>query len=122
MDSTRFMREAQKFHKRYDAIILDPPRAGTSESFIESACALRPGKILYISCDPKTQARDLIAFKRQGYLTDKIELVDMFPKTEHIESLCVLTYRPRKKPAYRKDVRQKDFQKGKGRPVSKRRR
>lgn len=97
MDSTRFMFEALKHHQNYNAIILDPPRAGTTPSFIQNACALHPDKILYISCDPKTQARDLNIFRRYGYVTQNIELVDMFPQTAHIESLCVLTYSPKTK-------------------------
>lgn len=97
MDSTKFMQDARKHHAHYNAIILDPPRAGTTPLFIESACALRPDKILYISCDPTTQVRDLKMFRMQGYTTEKIELVDMFPNTEHIESLCVLTYNPKTK-------------------------
>lgn len=91
MDSTKFMFEAKRVHQRYDIIILDPPRAGTTASFIANACALQPKKILYISCDPKTQARDLNQFRQGGYVTKTIELVDMFPNTEKIESLCVLT-------------------------------
>jgi 23S rRNA (uracil1939-C5)-methyltransferase len=96
MDSTRFMSEARKVHQHYDAIILDPPRSGTTENFIQNACALKPEKILYISCDPRTQARDLNLFRKAGYVTRKIELVDMFPQTEHIESLCVLEPRKEK--------------------------
>lgn len=91
MDSTYFMKEARKFDTHFDCIILDPPRAGTTEEFIEAACSLRPKKILYISCDPNTQARDLIRFKRGGYYTNEIHLVDMFPHTEHVESICLLT-------------------------------
>lgn len=93
MDSTMFMREARKFHQKYEAIILDPPRAGTTKAFIESACFLQPNRILYISCDPKTQARDLIVFKRFGYYTDEIHPVDIFPYTEHIETVALLTKR-----------------------------
>lgn len=93
MDSTQFMKEARKFHQSYQAIILDPPRAGTTKMFIESACSLQPNRILYISCDPKTQARDLIFFKRFGYYTDEIRPVDMFPYTDHIETVALLTKR-----------------------------
>lgn len=100
MDSTQFMMEARKFHTSFDAIVLDPPRAGTTEAFIEAACGLKPKKILYISCDPRTQARDLIKFKRFGYYTDTIYPVDMFPNTEHIETVCLLTYRGIKKGKY----------------------
>lgn len=91
MDSTRFMQEACRVHKHYNAIILDPPRAGTTREFIESACKLQPDKILYISCDPRTQVRDLRQFARFGYVGKTMELVDMFPNTSHIESLVLLT-------------------------------
>lgn len=98
MDSTRFMQEAARNHKPYNAIILDPPRAGTSMEFIKSACSLKPEKILYISCDPKTQARDLRRFAQNGYRGQVMELVDMFPYTKHVESLVLLTpYKPKNK-------------------------
>ena len=113
MDSTRFMQECRRFHQYYDAIVLDPPRAGTTRQFIESACSLNPKKILYISCDPKTQARDLIVFKRFGYYTDTIELVDMFPNTSHVESVCVLTKRKMRSNVSHKKAVEKTFQKSK---------
>lgn len=91
MDSTEFMRQARKYHNHYDAIILDPPRAGTTKDFIECATALNPRKILYISCDPRTQVRDLNQFRKQGYVTNKLELVDLFPYTDHIETVAVLS-------------------------------
>ncbi|WP_276885193.1 23S rRNA (uracil(1939)-C(5))-methyltransferase RlmD [Allobaculum stercoricanis] len=98
MDSTRFMQEAARNHKPYNAIILDPPRTGTSMEFIKSACSLKPEKILYISCDPKTQARDLRQFAQNGYRGQVMELVDMFPYTKHVESLVLLTpYKPKNK-------------------------
>ena len=98
MDSTLFMQEAARNHKPYNAIILDPPRAGTSMEFIKSACSLKPEKILYISCDPKTQARDLRQFAQNGYRGQVMELVDMFPYTKHVESLVLLTpYKPKNK-------------------------
>lgn len=90
MDSTAFMQDAARNHVHYDAVILDPPRAGTTRQFIEAACRLQPEKILYISCDPRTQVRDLGQFKRFGYVGKTMELVDMFPNTNHIETLIVL--------------------------------
>lgn len=90
MDSTRFMEEAKQVRMQYDAIVLDPPRAGTTRTFIQSACGLKPKKILYISCDPRTQVRDLKIFKEFGYVGKKMELVDMFPNTDQIESLVLL--------------------------------
>jgi len=87
------MRQARKYHNHYDAIILDPPRAGTTKDFIECATALNPRKILYISCDPRTQVRDLNQFRKQGYVTNKLELVDLFPYTDHIETVVLLSHK-----------------------------
>ena len=91
MDSTEFLMEAKRYNHHFDVIVLDPPRAGTTKPFIEAATALNPRKICYISCDPKTLMRDLKGFKKCGYTTNKIELVDMFPKTEHIETVVLLS-------------------------------
>ena len=95
MDSTEYMAEAIRQKNRYDIIILDPPRAGTTHTFIDNACRMNPKKIVYISCDPKTLTRDLNGFKLNGYYTDRIELVDMFPNTDKIEAVCVLTQKKR---------------------------
>lgn len=91
MDSTRFMEDAARNHAHFDLLVLDPPRAGTTREFIQAAASLAPDKILYISCDPRTQVRDLIQFKRLGYLSNTMQLVDMFPNTKHIETLVLLT-------------------------------
>ena len=96
MDATAFMMEAKRYHHPYDVIILDPPRAGTTQQFIYASTSLAPQKILYISCDPRTLVRDLKQFRRAGYVTDRLDLVDMFPRTEHIESICLLTRSKRK--------------------------
>lgn len=93
MDSTRFMEEAKKHHTHFDVIVLDPPRAGTTPTFIENACALHPKKILYISCDPRSLVRDLHLFFRQGYKAKTMDLVDMFPNTTNVESVVLLTRR-----------------------------
>lgn len=99
MDSTKFMVEAKKQRANYDVIILDPPRAGTTQEFIEASTSLNPKKIVYISCDPRTMMRDLNLFRKCEYVTDEIQLVDMFPNTEHVEAVCVLR---RKKANYSK--------------------
>lgn len=111
MDSTVFMKDARRGNMHYDAIILDPPRAGTTHIFIENACALNPEKILYISCDPRTQIRDLKLFRRHGYVGKKIELVDMFPNTDALESLILLTPMKNKPGSFNKKGSSKDFQK-----------
>ena len=90
MDATAFMMEAKRYHHPYDVIVLDPPRAGTTQQFIYASTSLAPKKILYISCDPRTLVRDLKQFRRAGYVTDRLDLVDMFPRTEHVESVVLL--------------------------------
>lgn len=111
MDSTRFMQDASRNHKFYNAIILDPPRAGTSMEFIKSACSLKPDKILYISCDPKTQARDLRQFAQNGYRGKVMNLVDMFPYTKHVESIVLLTPAKGKPKTFEKKSPSKSVQK-----------
>ncbi|MCF0141319.1 MAG: 23S rRNA (uracil(1939)-C(5))-methyltransferase RlmD, partial [Mogibacterium sp.] len=104
MDSTKFMQETKNSNFHFDAIVLDPPRAGTTKEFIEAACSLEPEKILYISCDARTMMRDLNDFRKNDYVTDEIDLVDMFPNTEHIECVALLTKR-KKKPEYKKNYK-----------------
>lgn len=113
MDSTQYMKEAQKVHYHYDAIVLDPPRAGTTGAFISAACSLTPKKICYISCDPKTQIRDLMEFKKHGYTTKTMTLVDMFPHTDHVESICLLTPSKNAPKKFEKKSPSKGFQKPK---------
>ncbi|WP_333881461.1 hypothetical protein [Holdemanella porci] len=72
-------------------MILDPPRAGTTKNFIECTTALNPRKILYISCDPRMQVRNLNQFRKQGYVTNKLELVDLFPYTDHVETVVLMS-------------------------------
>lgn len=74
-----------------DVIFVDPPRKGLTPEFIDAAVKTRPKKIVYISCNPATQVRDLEMFKEYGYDFDEISPVDMFPQTPHVESVTVLT-------------------------------
>ncbi len=88
-DAGRFMvKEAQKGAK-YDVVIMDPPRAGASLEFLKCLVTLAPKKVVYISCNPETQARDLAHLVKNGYRVKKIQPVDMFPHTEHVE--CVVS-------------------------------
>ncbi len=73
-----------------DVIILDPPRKGCDESLINTVCSMEPEKIVYISCDPATLARDLKIFKELGFTTDFVQPVDMFPRTAHVECAALL--------------------------------
>lgn len=74
-----------------DVLLMDPPRAGASESFLRATCALSPRRIVYISCNPKTQQRDTFFLVKHGYRIKSIQPVDMFPHTSHIETVAVLT-------------------------------
>ena len=74
-----------------DVIFVDPPRKGLTPEFIDAAVETSPKKIVYISCNPATQVRDLQLFKEKGYKFDEVAPVDMFPQTPHVESVVVLT-------------------------------
>ncbi len=78
----------KNIHEKIDLIITDPPRTGMDKQTINVIKELSPKKIIYISCDPITLARDLKLLN--NYKLDKITLLDMFPNTHHIESFCVL--------------------------------
>lgn len=73
-----------------DVIFVDPPRKGLTPEFIDAAVKTQPKKIVYISCNPATQIRDLQLFMKQGYTFNEIDPVDMFPQTPHVEAVTVL--------------------------------
>ncbi len=73
-----------------DVIVLDPPRKGCDKQVLESIAQLAPQRIVYISCNPATQARDLKILEQLGYQTNKIQPVDMFPQTYGIECVCLI--------------------------------
>ncbi len=74
-----------------DIVILDPPRAGTTKELIEHIASLSPRKVVYISCNPQTLARDIVEFNKQGYFCDSVTPFDLFPMTGHVESVVCLT-------------------------------
>ena len=73
-----------------DVVIMDPPRAGSDEAFLSSVCRLAPKKLVYISCNPETQARDIRYLVSHGWKVEFLQPVDMFPHTNHIENIAVL--------------------------------
>lgn len=72
-------------------VFVDPPRKGLEASFIETTAAVKPERIVYISCNPATLARDLALFAEEGYVTKQVQPVDLFPQTTHVECVVLLT-------------------------------
>ena len=79
----------KKFN-RIDSVILDPPRKGCSNELIQSVTGMKPQRVVYISCNPATLARDLAIFDHLGFEATEIDLVDLFPQTYHIEAVANL--------------------------------
>ena len=90
-DATEFMVEAAKQKVDVDVIIMDPPRSGSTETFIKAAVSLKPQEIVYVSCDPHTQVRDLKLFRKLGYDFKDVYPYDMFPFTSHIETIVLMS-------------------------------
>ena len=76
---------------RPDVVILDPPRKGCDQSLTETVSAMAPARIVYISCDPATLARDIKLFARAGYKPMEVTPVDMFPRTAHVECVALMS-------------------------------
>ena len=76
---------------RPDVVIMDPPRSGSDERFLSCVLKAAPPKVIYVSCDPETLARDLKILTQGGYQVRHIQPVDMFPFTEHVESVVLMS-------------------------------
>ena len=74
-----------------DVIVVDPPRKGLDAAFIEAAVAVNPERIVYVSCNPATLARDLRILADNGYEATQAQPVDLFPQTLHVETVVALT-------------------------------
>lgn len=90
-DAGKFMTEMAQNGEKADVVLMDPPRAGSDEAFLSSVVTLSPKKVVYISCNPKTQARDLAYLTAHGYIVKRIQPVDMFPHTNHVETVVLLS-------------------------------
>ena len=90
-DATVWMTRASRDGQRFDTVILDPPRAGSTPEFINACTALAPARVVYVSCNPVTQVRDLALFRERGYRVERISPVDMFPHTKHVETVVSMS-------------------------------
>lgn len=89
-DAGKFMIEMAEQGAKVDVVLMDPPRAGSDEAFLGSVIKLGPSKVVYVSCNPETLARDLKYLTKHGYKAKKAVGVDMFAMTEELETVVVL--------------------------------
>lgn len=89
-DAGEFMEKMALKGEGADVVIMDPPRSGSTEKFMDAIGKLKPDRVVYISCNPETLARDLRYMKKKGYEAKVAVPVDMFPMTEHVETICLL--------------------------------
>ena len=90
-DAADYMTEAAEKKEKFNVVFTDPPRAGCSRKFLMALTKLLPEKIVYISCNPETLARDLYFLVHNGYKVKAIQPVDMFPHTKHVECVVLMT-------------------------------
>ena len=88
-DAGRAVRRLGREGRRFDTVVLDPPREGARE-VVKLLCSMKSDRIIYISCNPSTLTRDLVELVRGGFSVKSVRLFDMFPQTYHIESVTVL--------------------------------
>lgn len=90
-DATQWITEAAAAGQRADVIFMDPPREGSTPQFIESVARMAPKRVVYVSCNPETMARDLALLTEKGYRAEGFTPVDLFPQTAHCETVCLLS-------------------------------
>lgn len=89
-DAGDFLKDIAKEGEHLDVVFMDPPRSGSDEAFLNAVLTIAPKKIVYISCNPLTLARDLKVLVAGGYKVEEIQPVDMFPGTWHVETVVKL--------------------------------
>ena len=97
-DAGECMSRMAQAGEKLDVAFMDPPRAGSDERFLQSLLTLHPARVVYISCNPDTLRRDLDMLVRGGYRLAEATPVDMFPCTEHVETVCLLRYQAARQP------------------------
>ncbi|MBQ5754440.1 MAG: 23S rRNA (uracil(1939)-C(5))-methyltransferase RlmD [Oscillospiraceae bacterium] len=89
-DATQWLAQMAARGEKADVVFLDPPRQGSTPEFLNSVLALAPRRVVYVSCGPDTQDRDLEILVKGGYRVQSIQPVDMFPHTDHVETVVAL--------------------------------
>ena len=89
-DAGKAALEMERRGEKPDVVVVDPPRKGLSPDVIEAIDRMDPRRVVYVSCDPATLARDVARFKEKGYRLQTVQAVDMFPRTAHVESVVLL--------------------------------
>lgn len=89
-DATKVMPALYQKGERPDVIVVDPPRVGCTPEVLEAMAAMEPERIVYVSCNPATLARDIALLKELGYEAKEVQPVDMFPQTSHVEAVALL--------------------------------
>ena len=92
-DAGQYMERMALDGQRPDLVFMDPPRAGSDRRFLEALLRVAPARVVYVSCEPTTLARDLAILTERAYRAERIQPVDMFPYTEHVECVTMMTKR-----------------------------
>ncbi|NCB91896.1 MAG: 23S rRNA (uracil(1939)-C(5))-methyltransferase RlmD [Clostridia bacterium] len=90
-DAGKFLVSMAEQGEKVDVVFMDPPRAGSDEAFLGSIVTISPARVVYVSCNPQTLARDLLYMKKNGYKVERICPVDMFPFTNHVETVVLMS-------------------------------
>ena len=90
-DASDVAKKLAQEHLRPDVITVDPPRKGLAPDVVESIAAMQPERVVYVSCDSATMARDVKRFAELGYTAARAAAVDMFPRADHVETVCLLS-------------------------------
>lgn len=91
-DAGKFMVNMAAQGERADVVLMDPPRSGSTEEFMDAVALMKPKKVVYISCNPETLERDLVYFEKKGYRAKGAWPFDLFPMTNHCEVVIQMTY------------------------------
>ncbi|MBO7318560.1 MAG: 23S rRNA (uracil(1939)-C(5))-methyltransferase RlmD [Clostridia bacterium] len=109
-DAGKFMVGMAEADEKVDVVFMDPPRAGSDIPFLKSVATLKPEKVVYVSCNVETQARDLGFLCKNSYKVQRIQPVDMFPHTNHVECVVLLSRKENAKaPKEKSDAGKMNF-------------